>query len=330
MKQLLRLPRATLISSICAALILIFGFFYTHKFKADPTVSYPLYPTVGFYPENGSTDHIIPFNLNGFMFVGSSFGRRSVYSIFDTGSVYASCPADYVGNGTQWGSTQSFGDGLRSVRPARICILPRVLLPNCELRNCLVTKYDRLPGETDWEVIPIVPGAVFRDMILTIDYRHSRLIAHQDVLMDTLDAPPYPENGLGKPVWLPLVPISYNGFGPYPVVKGNVNNIEVNIVIDTASPGGIWILNRSLFPRFKHISPTPDAIFMKVLTTGSGKKMTWRIGGISGMSPVVLHPKPYMGDTYRGIDASVGNATLRNYRITIDYPNKRVCFERYL
>lgn len=287
--------------------------------RVPEAVSNPPNAIVVFNPKNAAGVHTIPFLFRGIIWISSSFGKKNVWSVLDSGSVIASCPEDFGGAGVLWSDYKApFQTGVPSLRPASLHVLTQVKVPNCTLQNCPVIEYPRFAGETDPDVDAIIPLSVFSQFTVMIDYRRSQLTIFEKRLSPDTVRLPNPEDNLENPVWLPLILVTYKGWGPYPVVQGVVNGVNMNCVLDTASPYAIWVTNRKLFSaiRTSRTSSVPPI----------RQDAAWSFGQLHGNGPLMVDPR----DEQIGIDASIGNAVLCDYRITIDYPNRRVCFERYL
>lgn len=267
--------------------------------------------------------YTIPCVVNKAIWLQSSFGKGSVYAILDTGSTTFSCPNDITNEGVVWQDNTSYGWALPSSRPAKIMVLPHIFLPGCELRDCPVIAYDRLPGESNYTDPIVVPLSIFKNYAVTIDFKSSRLIISNKKLDLRLASSPFPRNDLDQAVWLPLIRTYHGTYGPYPVIEGTVNGERIKMLIDTGSTGGIWVISSNVGENIRKKHSNNDS---HVAKKDQENIADWSMGSIKGNAQIMIAP---VDESDLIADVSIGNDILRNYRITIDYQNDRVCFERY-
>ena len=324
-----RLTKKRLVGAVivCLVFLVVCRIVFLTPYPDDEPLYFPQNPMVVFPSGGASTEHVIPFLFHGTIWLRTSFGKGDVWAFLDSGAVIASCPADFGVSGVKWKDVQKASVGGPSPRSGTLVILPSVALHGCDLQKCPVIEYVRLPGEINRDDLAIIPLSVFNTMSVTIDFKRSQLILSEKRRAADATASPDPRNDLGAPVWLPLVPASYEGWGPYPVVRGTIDGIRVNFVLDTGSAGGLWVTNSKLFSALQRTASLPSR------NDHSGPQKTpailtgdWSLGPLHGNAQMIFGAKAGVP----AIDASIGNAVLRDYRITIDYPNNRVCFERYI
>lgn len=292
---------------------------YVARSFRNPT--WPPVPKAILPPPPNDYDIHIPFTIyNSLIRVNADIAGKSIACHFDTGSSRffdASAIFNLSGQITEAAVGQYRPYYTARPRYGKVIILPQVRLGEYMVQKCPTFVFDSLPDDNVWNAPPIIGNSFFADSVLTIDYKKRLFIVHRQGYRLEKECL-YPGDQILNFYWKNSLKVEGRGII---VCQGALESKPMEIALDTGL-GRIEFVAAS--PRaFDALSKQQSHAIHGKWITGKVKNVAWSLG-----------KKSYISDVYfasrliPSVDAVVGLAFLKDYRVTIDYPRQKILLQR--
>lgn len=282
----------------------------------------------------------VPFTLQragwmrgGWIMVPATVSGKRVECLLDTGMWQAfnwetSVPLhgrrvglSYPDQGTYVGSRPRFAEWM---------VLPDIALGGYHLRECPALAHAPDSSDDPGLAVPTLGCAAFADVVLTLDYRRQEIIirsADYDMTQDRVELSRYPRHCVVGLTWSESERSLWSEKGGVttigkPAFAGSVAGHPVQIAVDTGLVGvRLGLTSKPLIQaliREGH-TPYPFRPCRQCRRLAMLSSATWSAGNIINNDPLLPLPGFYAKD-----EAVVGAEFLTDYRVTIDFPRKKL------
>lgn len=275
----------------------------------------------------------IPFtSRHGWIMVPATIAGRHIECLLDTGSLRVfDWPTSLHLPGRRVGLSYPRLVPYQSARPrfAEWVILPEIDIGDYHLRECPSLAHSRDPNDLPGLSVPTLGCAAFADVVLTIDYKKKELVVHStdyDITQDAQELSRYPKHSLFDLLLSERTITLWDGKTAsttgIPALCGNVAGHPVQIAIDTGLIHvGLALTSKPLIKTLSEegyvSTPVPPCSDCSPIATFPS--VSWNMGRFVNTGHVSLLPGFFAKD-----EAVLGAESLKNYRITLDFPRHKI------
>jgi hypothetical protein len=275
----------------------------------------------------------IPFNLDaGYVHMAGKIGDKSVSCVLDTGSVFIYWPKKWQLPGKRTGKRSSAQDISGLTDSTEEVILNSLRLGGYELKNmptqAVQPDKKRAADHTiDTANLPyiILGGIAFYRTSVTFDYQTQELILRDA----TYVVSKHVSEERDKILSIELLKGDPNSNYGVPCIHGTVIGHPARILVDCGWVGRYKIGLSDIFCHkyLRSVKRSKDTFTTTIgqMTVEMISDVSWSVGDIHESANAQIFPAFRGGE---GEDAVIGEAFLHAYRVTIDYPHKRMLIER--
>jgi len=319
--------KAGWICFLLCAIIFSADVWRTHSFRDNaaaptfPETATPTFPeaAISFTSSNPEGAVTIPFvlHLDGCIVVSARFNQQIIPSFLDTGTrdIRANIPIQ----GSSLIKTISAPVSTGAFVPANFVSVPVIQMKEFCLNHVPVVSFDSayIPASCN----AILGIYTFKNVTLTIDYAKRTLTLYptsydvskrkhrpQDILLDL--------NFCGDAI----------AYSPeFLTVHGKLEGQEVDFVLDTGNVSDGILMSPRLRLKLKSVPvgspPTQQYVMAGHNSLEFTRPLHWNLGQAEGNLPGVTI------EMRKDWDALIGYQFLKNYRVTIDYPHRKLLLE---
>ncbi len=252
----------------------------------------------------------LPFGPFGKIYVRASLNGTPIESMVDTGTDCILIPHSMEASGAATGETVKFMGIDGPAGQDRQIVLPSLRLGGYELRqaSAWVKPADTIQSGVSADT-PVLGDDAFRHIVLTIDYAHRVLVLRQSRYDFTSGGDTH--DGF-------VMDISQEA--DMPCVAGTLRGKPARLLLDTGLSGGSIGLTKQAgggaTPAYLHL----NNINCTLSGTVGGMKRPMKIEGPGEVFPG-------FDKSGEGASVDLGAAFLSQFRVTIDYPRRRILLE---
>jgi hypothetical protein len=275
----------------------------------------------------------IPFNCDAeYIYLVGYVGGKSVPCALDTGSVFVYWPKMWQLPGRRTGKRSYLLDASEFTNTTEEVIFNSLRLGDYEMKNLptqavQADKKRAVDHTADYANLPLIilgDFAFYRTSV-TIDYETREVIVRDA----TYDVSKHAQQG-DEVLSLELLEGDANKTYGVPCIHGSVMGHPVRILVDCGWVGRYEMGVTDTFCQtyLSSMKPSKDT-FTTIIgqtTAEALPEISWSVGDIQDTSSARILSAFGGGES---IDAVIGEAFLHAYRVTIDFPHKKMLIERY-
>ena len=264
----------------------------------------------------------MPFSERwGLICVQSLLGGKPTRCFLDTGAGGITCPESLHPVGERL-PIRGLANWEKGRDLAYTCLLlPRIRVGDYELRDVPIAVTSLATGQASRRHaadglmnIPFLGSPAFSHVVLTIDYPRKEVIIRRSD-DDITRQPHRAHDHLANIAWDTTQP-----WGHLPTVMGSLAGRPARIEIDTGCDQAV--ISRNFADRFLAALPRKHTI---VYGPNGTQTPAQSISGVPGsIAGVPFRVDAWLTDPATGADALIGNAVLRHFTVTIDYPRRKL------
>ena len=269
----------------------------------------------------------VPFRMHcgGGIVIKARINEKPVDCIVDTGSPGILWASWLHFTERRTGLRMSVSDAGDNTNATQEAMLDHVQIGGFELRD--TPSYAVEEGHSHLAALPVLGNSAFAHTVMTIDYARQELILQPSVA----NIVPSGVASSSHPIDFRWRKPGVRGWSGVPCIRGRVMSLPTDISIDTGWTEEDTDLTRSLYDRhLPQIQAGHVGVHKEMTHFIFGKSESISISHISGSVGGIFWAGPAVtsGSPRLAAQAVLGRSFLRNFRTTIDYPQRKIWLDR--
>ncbi len=209
--------------------------------------------------------------------------------------------------------------------PIKTCDLDTVDLRGYRIQGVqtFAVETGSLPAQSTLSEFVLLGNAAFDRVVLTIDYHKKQLILRQP----EYNFAQQPHRACDR-----IIPFGWSSSGPnsqsrQPFIEGIIEGKPAHLEMDTGWGGDvIGIAKQFYYDKRLHLAQFPSTFKTPAGQTKTSyiQRIAFSFANVNECFPAVL-----VSNLYPGLDAVFGTQVLQHFRVTIDYPRRKILLEPY-